>query len=162
MPSHIWGDEFFKQHGNKLDESISYIMKTWKRYGRIGTHGKEKYGKFRDHTYFWDGGIWSLAYPGYVWIKPGFWHFIHFKVDWYIVQPFTKHSGLLRLGHWYQGQVYNYAVQKMCKKYPEITDELVADLDGYEMVRPGVFGPVCGTTIHKKYWKSYNNKDDVF
>lgn len=160
MPSHEWGDDWFTKYGDQLNKAISYIMKTWKRYGRIGSHGKEKYGTFRDYPYFWDGGIWSLFYPGYVWIKPG-WRFIYYKVDRYVTRPFTKYSGLHRLGLWYQGQVYNYAVQKMCKKYPEITDELVADLELYHLVRPGLFGPICGTTIHKKYWKTYNDNDDV-
>jgi hypothetical protein len=47
----------------------------------------------------------------------------------------------------------------MCKKYPMIIDELVADLDGYEMVKPGIFGPVDGVEINKKYWTSYDEID---
>jgi len=67
----------------------------------------------------------------------------------------TKYTGLHRLGLWYQAQVYNYAVQKMCKKYPEITEELVRDLDGYELIKPGIFGKVDGLKIHNKYWRTY-------
>lgn len=149
MPSHNWNDPWFEEHGGKLDESIYYIMDTWKAYARIGSHGKEKYGTFRDHPYFWDGGLHSLMYPGYVWIK---YPFIYFKLDHHIIKPFTKYTGIHKLGLWYQKQVYNYAIQKMCKKYPEITDELVASLDGYKLVKPGIFGNVCGVTIHNKYW----------
>ncbi len=44
----------------------------------------------------------------------------------------------------------------MCKKHPNIIDELVADLDGYELVRPGIFGQIDGKTIHDKYWTRVN------
>lgn len=149
--SHYWGDDWFEEHGHKLDEAISYIMRTWKRYGRIGTHGKEKYGTFRDHPYFWRGDIHGLIFPGYVWVK---YPWLYFYVDRYVTMPLTKYTGILKLGLWWQKQVYNYAIQKMCRKYPEITDELVSDLDGYEFVKPGIFGSVDGTVIHKKYWKT--------
>lgn len=148
-PSHMWGDDF---DWKALGESITYCMRFWKRYGRIGSHGKEKYGTFRDSPYFWDGGIWSLFWPGYVWIKPGFWHFVYFKMDHHFTRPLTKYTGLHKLGLWYQSQVYNYAIQKMCKKYPHITDEIVGDLDGYELVKPGIFGKINGVEIHNKYW----------
>lgn len=155
MPTHYWGDEWFEKHGNDLSHAINYCCHVWRKWGRIGTHGKEKYGTFRDQIYLWDGGLWSLFYPGYVWVKPGFWRFVYFKVDRYLTMPFTKYSGLHRLGVWYQAQIYNYAVQKMCKKYPEIVDEIVSSLEGYRMVRPGIFGPIDGRAIHKKYWVTY-------
>lgn len=151
MPSHYWGDDWFEEHGSKLDESISYIMDTWRTYGRIGSRGKEKYGTFRDHPSFWDGGLHTLIWPGYVYIQNSF---IYFNLDRYVIKPFTKYTGLHTLGLWYQKQVYNYAIQKMCKKYPEITDELVSCLDGYKLIKPGIFGKICGKTIHNKYWES--------
>lgn len=155
MPIHYWGDDWFKKHGKDLNFVINYCMSFWKKHGRIGSHGKEKFGTFRDHCYFWDGGIWSLFYPGYVWVKPGFWHFIYFYVDRYATRPFTLKTGLHRLGMWYQKQIYNYAIQKMCKKYPDIIDEIVVDLDYYEFVKPGIFGKIDGKIIHDKYWITY-------
>lgn len=149
---HEWGDDWFEEHGNKLNDAILYIMRTWVKWGRIGTHGKEKYGTFRDHPYFWDGGLHTIIWPGYVRIMS---HFVYFKLDRYVINPLTKYTGLHRLGLWYQAQVYNYAVQKMCKKYPEITEELVRDLDGYELIKPGIFGKVDGLKIHNKYWRTY-------
>ncbi len=150
MPSHIWGDETFDW--SALNESIYYCMDFWKKWGRIGSHGKEKYGSFRHHTYFWDGGIWSLFWPGYVSIKPGFWSFIYFKVDRYFTRKFTHYTGLHRLGIWYQAQIYNYALQTMCKKFPHITDELISDSDVPQFIKPGIFGKVDGQKIHDKYW----------
>jgi hypothetical protein len=148
---HIWGDDWFEKNGNNLDTAISYCVRFWRKYGRIGSHGKEKYGTFRDHIDLWDGGLHTLIWPGYVRIVNSF---IYFKLDRHIFIPLTKYTGLCRLGQWYQSQVYNYAIQKMCKKYPDIIDELVSDLEGYRMVRPGIFGAVDGTVIHKKYWRS--------
>lgn len=149
---HDWSETDFDW--DALNDAISYCIRFWKRYGRIGSHGKEKYGTFRDHPYFWDGGMWSLFYPGYVWIKPGFWHFIYFKVDLPFLIPFMQYSRLNTLGLWYQKQVYNYAIQKVCKKYPHIVDEICHSLDGYELVKPGIFGKIDGTIIHNKYWTS--------
>jgi hypothetical protein len=60
-------DETFDWAG--LNDAIWYIMDTWRIYGRIGSHGKEKWSQFRDYPYFWDGGVWSLFYPGYVYVK---------------------------------------------------------------------------------------------
>lgn len=153
MPFHVWGDDWFEEHGQDLDKAIRYCCRIWTVYGRIGTHGKEKYGTFRDHLYLWDGGFWTLFYPGYVHIKPGFWSFVYHKVDRYFTRHFTKYTGLHYLGLEYQAFVYNYAVQKMCKKYPEIIDEIVSSLDGYKMVKPGIFGKVSGKAIHGRYWK---------
>lgn len=150
---HEWGDDWFQKNGDELNDSIDYCCRVWRKYGRIGMHGKEKYGSFRDMLQgMWDGGIHSLIWPGYVWIVNPF---IYWKLDKYFIIPITKYTGLHKLGMWYQSQVYNYAIQKMCKKYPNIIDELVSDLDGYEMIKPGRFGKVDGTVIHKKYWKTY-------
>jgi len=149
--SHMWGDFWFEKHGEDLYTAINYCMRTWRRYGRIGTNGKEKYGQFVDSASFWDGGLHGLIYPGYYWVR---FPFLYFKVDRYLIQPFTRYTGIHKLGLLWQKTVYNYAIQKMCKRYPELTDELVSDLDYYEFVKPGIFGKVDGTVIHKKYWTS--------
>lgn len=146
---HIWGDEWFKANGHDLNSAINYCTNIWRKWGRIGSHGKEKFGSFRDHIYMWDGGIHGLIYPGYVRImKPKL-----YKFDVKITIPIMRKTRLLNLFWWYQSQVYNYTIQKMCKKYPNIVDELVSDLDGYKMVKPGIFGKIDGEVIHKKYWK---------
>jgi len=147
---HNWGDEWFEVNGRDLNKAIDYCTRFWKKYGRIGSFGKEKYGTFRDHVHFWDGGIHGLIYPGWVRVVIPF---LYWKIDHKFIIPITRKTRLLNLGWWYQSQVYNYAIQKMCKKYPNVIDELVSDLDGYKMVKPGIFGKVDGEVIHKKYWK---------
>jgi hypothetical protein len=49
----------------------------------------------------------------------------------------------------------------MCKKYPHIIDEIVSDLDGYKMVKPGIFGKVSGEAIHNKYWRTIKPNDKL-
>ena len=152
MPSHYWGDSWFQKHGNDHGKAIRYIMNTWRRYGRIGSHGKEKYGTFRDHAYFYRGwwAIHELVKPGYVshrWPK-------FYKIDLFLGK-IVRFLRLYKPIQWWQFQVYNYAIQRACKKYPEIIDELVADLDYCELVKPGIFGKIDGKTIHDKYWTTY-------
>lgn len=101
MSSHEWGDKDFDW--NALGESITYCMRFWKKWGRIGSHGKEKYGTFRHHVYFWDCTIWGLFWPGWVWIGNGFWYYLYFYFDRYITTPFVVKTRLYKLVHWYQG-----------------------------------------------------------
>lgn len=147
---HEYGDEWFNKNGKDFIKITNWCMRIWHKYGRIGTHGKEKFGTFRDHIYMWDGGLHTLLFPGYVFIK---YPFLYFKIDEYIIKPFTKFTGLLKLGWKYQSMIYNYTIQKACRKYPHMVDELVSCLDGYEMIKPGIFGNVDGKEIHNKYWK---------
>lgn len=151
MPHHVWGDEWFEKNGADLDRAISYCCGIWRKYGRIGTHGKEKYGTFRDQlmSYRAEWPIHELVKPGYVMYR---WprQFMRLERKLGTVVRFLR---LHKPIQWYQRQVYNYAVQKACKKYPKIIDEIVSDLDGYEWVKPGAFGPIDGVKIHSKYWK---------
>lgn len=48
---------------------------------------------------------------------------------------------------------YNRIFQEACAKWPDVVDELVLDTDGYEMIKPGKWGPIDGEKIHAKYWK---------
>lgn len=147
---HHWNDDWFNKNGDKLYAAIDYFETTVKRYARIGAYGKEKYGTYRESTTFWDGGIHGLLYHGYAWIK---FPFLYFYVDYYVTKPLTSFTGLHKLGLWWQKLVYNYAIQTTCKKYPEVVDELVQGLDYYQLVKPCIFGSVCGKTIHEKYWR---------
>jgi len=111
---------------------------------------KEKYGTFRDNPNFYTGWwpIFGLVKPGYMyyrWPKP------IYKFEM-LLNKLTHQSFLSRAISSYQAIVYNYAVQQACKKYPEIVDEIVADLDGYALIKPGIFGTIDGETVHNKHW----------
>lgn len=152
MPHHIWGDSWFEKYGNDLDKAISFCITNWERWGRIGSHGKEKYGNFRHHIYLFYGELplWELCYPGYVsyrnWPKPLLY------LDRYLFKYVFRYLGLGRLIRWYQSQVYNIVIQIACRRWPDIIDELVADSDMAGAIRPGLFGKVDGKAIHDKYW----------
>lgn len=154
---HFWGDEWFKKNGNDLNEAIDFCMYIFK-LARIGTHGKEKYGTFRDHVYFWDGGLHTLIWPGYVRIMNSF---MYFKLDRYVLRPFTKYSGLFFIGSWIQYKVYNYAFQIAIKRWPNVKDELICSIDYPELIKPGLFGKVDGRIIHDSYWKQEQEDDDT-
>lgn len=153
MPHHLWGDSWFKEHGNDLDLAISYCMQTWLKYGRIGSHGKEKYGSFRDHIHMFDGTLHSVIWPGYVRVMIPSW--FYWNIDYRILRPLFYYMGIIRLVNKVQKIVYNYAVQQVCKKYPKIVNEIVADLDGYKFIKPGLFGNIDGEKIHNIYWTEY-------
>lgn len=72
---------------------------------------------------------------------------------WKGVQHYSKKIGLLDLVHKYQAYHYNKAFQLACKKWPNVIDELICDINGYKMIKPCKWGNVDGEEIHKKYWK---------
>lgn len=149
---HRWGDEWDQKHGRELDAAIREIMGTWRKWGRIGSHGKEKYGTFRDHAYFY--GAW---WPVYELVKPGYvayrWNrklmLVEIWLGKWIVRPLRLYKPILK----WQAIVYNYAIQRACKKYPHLVDELVSHLGGYELVKPGLFGKIDGVEVFKRHWK---------
>lgn len=57
-----------------------------------------------------------------------------------------------------QKKHYNYAFQLACKKYPDVTDELISDVDGYEMIKPCKYGNIDGVEIHNRYWKTIGDQ----
>lgn len=148
---HQWGDEWFQKNGNDLYSAIEKFEKICRRYGKIAVCGKEKWGCYRDdYLSFWDGGLHYIIYNSPIYIRNSF---IYWKLDKYIIKPFTQYTKLLKLGQWYQSQVYNYAMQRVCRKYPNVVEELIRDIEGYYMIKPGIFGKISGEDIHNKYWK---------
>jgi len=143
MPSHEWGDEWFEKHGNDLNHAVGYCMDFWRKWGRIGSHGKEKYGTFRDHSHFYTGwwAIHSLVNPGYVYYQ---WPNWIYEIDLFLGKC-VRFLKLYKPIQWYQSKIYNYAVQKMCK---------VADLEGYNLIKPGIFGKINGTEVHNRHWRT--------
>lgn len=147
MPYHDWSDDSFDW--DSLNKAISLIWSICTRYGRIGIHSKEKFGTHRCSSYLFDGTLHSLVKPGHVynrWSKRARW------IDYSIFAPMAKRTGAIWLIHKYQATIYNFAFQLACFRYPHIIDEIVSGVDGYPMIRPGIFGEVDGTVIHNKHW----------
>jgi len=152
MPNHCWGDKWFEEHGDDLNSAIDFCIDFWRKWGRIGSHGKEKYGTFRHHVYFYNAwwALHELAKPGYVSYRWPKW-IMHIDIFFGKIVCFLS---IQRLFNRWQGLVYNYAIQKACTKYPDIVDELVSDSDHSELIKPGLFGKIDGQEIHDKYWTS--------
>ena len=72
---------------------------------------------------------------------------------WKGIKYYTEKCGLRKLVNDHQAEMYNKVFQTACKKYPNVIEELIVDLDGYEMIKPGPFGSIDGVAIHNKYWK---------
>lgn len=73
-----------------------------------------------------------------------------------------KEKGLaqfIRKRKWYgkyvekKKNIVNKVFQDACKKYPDVVEELIVDIDHWEWIVPGKYGNVSGEEIHKKYWK---------
>jgi hypothetical protein len=148
---HQWGDDWFKANGESLNKAMDEFEKICRKMGFILLYGKEKWGCYRDeYLTFWDGGLHYFIYKSPIFIRN---NFLYWKVD-PIIKFITKFTGVQWLFVKYQTFVYNYAMQKVCKKYPNVIDEMVMDLNGYKMIKPSIFGDVDGEKIHKKYWRT--------
>lgn len=147
---HIWGDDWFEANGKDFNNAIGYFYNFIRKWGRIKAYTKEKYGTHRTNTWLWDGGLHYFLYRSFIRIEN---KFIYWKLDRFVIQPFTKYTGIRWLVIQYQLFIWNLATQIVCKKYPNIIDEFVMDMDLYDAVKPSIFGKVNGKIIHKKYWK---------
>lgn len=178
---HEWEDEWFKKHGNELYSAINEI-EHFQRKHFIGVYGKEKWGCYRnDYLAFWNGGLYQLIFGYKLYIGPSGYYkskfiryivtFIHNTIYWFDqcmipykrtkygwlkvgLSDFNRWIGLVKLVHKRQFKMFNKSFQLACKKYPDIIDELICDIDGYELVKPCKWGNVDGVAIHNKYWKT--------
>lgn len=164
---HFWEDDWFKKNGDDLYNAIDFIETYLRKHG-IGVCGKEKYGTYRDEfLHFWDGGLYTaiFGYRCYIgtfnkypkWLENivnKIHHFIYFTLDRCVIRPFTNFTKIHKLVFNYQAKHYNKAFQLACKKWPNVTDELIVMVNGYQLIKPCKWGNVDGEEIHKKYWKS--------
>jgi len=177
---HKWGDTWFNEHGKHLYAAISEIESYLHRH-HIGICGKEKWGCYRDeYLQFWGGGIYQILFGYRMYIGHSHYKglyrfrwfsrfidsihkFIYYKIDggnmtcdvfmWKGLCYYMKKTRLYRYIIKQQEKHYNYAFQIACKKYPDVIDELICDIDGYEMIKPCKYGDIDGEEIHNKYWK---------
>ena len=167
---HEWGDEWFKQYGDELYTAIREIERRLRRF-KIGISGKEKWGCYRDeYLTFWDGGLYQIlfGYRAYIgtfrrkglyrlkWFKDlvnRFHNYVCYTVDPKFKKLTAKKNIHGRIVDW-QKRKLNDVFQTVCMKHPDIIDELVCDVDCYELIKPNKKGNVSGTAIHNKHWKS--------
>jgi len=171
---HCWGDEWFKKYGDQLNSAISILETRMRKWAKVGVCGKEKWGCYRDDFLtFWDGGIKEI-FVGYRATYK--WHWFHrlcYHIDhrlipvkkteygwiWVGLCDFNSMIGLRKLVNMWQARMINKAFQITLKENPEIIDELVSDVDCYEVIKPCKWGDVDGKEIHNKYWKVISKKE---
>lgn len=128
---HYYGDDW--EHWDTLHQAISEILDYW-RSRRLGSHGKEKFGTFRDHVFFSDGTLFSVLYPGYVYI-PQWYQWFYFRVDYPVIRRVTYWTGIQWLYRKWQVRVYREGIQRAVRKYPEVAEELVSSIDYPELLQ---------------------------
>lgn len=147
---HSWGDEWFKKNGEDLYNAINKFEKNLRIFGGILVFGKEKWGDYIDeYLTLWDGGLHYVIYKSPIFIRN---NFLYWKID-PIVKFITKYTGIQWLVVKYQKFVYNASMQIVCKKYPNVVDEMINSTNGYNFIKPCIFGKIDGEEIHKKYWR---------
>ena len=178
---HIWGDEWFKKHGDNLYNAIEFIHK-YSRKHHAPIYGKEKWGSFRTEIIgFWNGSIHQIlfGYRCYLGrIRDYKSKFINKCVDLFYgfinildrrlipikktkfgylyagISNLNRKIGLVKLVNKYQANIINKTFQLACKKYPDVIDEIISDVDCYKCTKPCKYGDVDGIKIHNKYWKA--------
>lgn len=173
---HYWGDKWFKEHDGQLNEAINILTYRVRKWAHCGFSTKEKYGSMRtDFVMLWDGGIRQILTPykgwviGHTWWAKFLWyidnHLIPYKKTkygwlWVGLANLNWAIGLTKLVHKWQAKRINKAFQVTCKEFPELIDELICDVDCYEIIKPCKWGDVDGTKIHNKYWKTIDKFED--
>ena len=56
---------------------------------------------------------------------------------------------------------YNRVFQEACKLWPDVVDELICDIDGWQMIKPGKWGDIDGAAIHNKYWMPMTSETTI-
>ena len=139
---HYWGDDWFKQYGDELNEAIRKINQGMRKI-HVLCLGKEKYGCLRtDFFSLWSGSWneWKGQYNNYHWYDK-------------TISKINHTIGLTWIIRKWQIKKINQLFQKVCKEHPDLIDELISDTDCYMYIKPGRYGDIDGEKIHNKYWK---------
>lgn len=163
---HQWGDSWFKQNDKAFNEAIHTLEHRIWKWAKVSVWGKEKYGTYRDeYLQLWDGGL-SQIFFGYKAFRESRMENLMYRFDHRLIPIKRAKFGWCRVGfctltymlgiqwlvHRWQKAKINKAFQITCKEYPQFVDELICDVDCYELIKPCKWGNVDGTKIHQKYW----------
>lgn len=170
----MWGDEWFKKHGNQLYNAIDMLEYRIRKWAKCGVCGKEKFGTYRSEYFrMWDGSLCQILF-GYKYCYNKKFEKIIFTIDnyffpikktkfgWYKagLANFNRAIGLVKLVNKWQARMLNKAVQITCKEYPDVVGELLMDVDFYKVIKPCKWGNIDGQKIHDKYWKTISKKGE--
>ena len=134
---HIWGDEWFEKNGDDLYKAQNYIVDFTYRWSRCRLVSKEKYGTIRYEALF-------PPYCGYFirdnWIDK-FLRLFGDETVSYSVEGKTR-SFTRRRFYWHETTlsklwakfgklILGIAVKRACNKYPNVSNEILDDLDEF-------------------------------
>ena len=125
---HYWGDEGVDWKG--IDDAARIIGTTFRRWGRLMCHEKEKYGTVRAYVMFGNLCLHGLVYPAHVsnqfplWL----WH-----LDCLYIGPCLRYF-FGKAFVWWQAKVYRYAYHRALKKYPHLRKEILCCADCDELL----------------------------
>lgn len=133
---HVWGDDWFEEHGGKLYAAERYIWEYTYRWSKCGLISKEKYGSIRYEWLLPPGGrcynVLSIKLPFVSWDYD---HNSNYRYYWggggrfpVIIWRWAD-SWVYRVWKQYGKWVLDRAVRNACKKWPEIKDEILEDYD---------------------------------
>ena len=124
-PYHIWGDDW--KYWDTLYEAESFIFNYVYKYSRCRVLTKEKYGTLRYEWILPPGrslDVSSVKLPYVSYDKDQKRYYLGKCIVWRWVDS-RMYSIWRRYGKW----MLNRAVNKACKKWPEIKAELLSDYD---------------------------------
>lgn len=141
----------------KLDD-IAYRMGEELLFWRVPVRQtKEKYGTVRIYCGFGVDSLHGLIYPGYaynqfpVWLQ---------KLDFEVISPFIRKSGLDRLTSKLHMRIYRRVYKKYITKYPRYRNNILAGADYPELLPPVQYdrmNPTLPELVARL--KEYSNKD---
>lgn len=159
---HFWGDKWFEEHGKDLWAACDEINRTCYN-ARIYGGVKEKYGCLTDDIFgFFDGSWYHFLKRKYG--MPKFFRWLEYglvpvgksEFGWRFVgiAHLNDRIGITSLVRKIQARKLNKTIQLLCKRYPEITDEIVSNLFFYPIIKPCRWGDVDGEEIHNRHWET--------
>jgi len=135
--THYWGDDW--PHWDELYKAISFIETYWRKWGRISVYMcKEKYGTFRDYSMFCTD-IRDFINPCKMYKHSKFWIMTTLPLEHLIFK--------------WQAYIYNRGIQLACIKFPNVTDEILSDLQHYGLIKNGPGTTAGGEELHGRYWR---------
>ena len=99
-------------------------------------------------TFFWDGSLHSLIYPGYCYSQFPKWLW---SFDIMYIRKYMPRF-IIKLVQYLQTPFYTLGYFIAMKKYPHIKDEIACDAQCPDLI-------IGGKKIHDKYWVSIKGKD---
>lgn len=130
MTYHEWGDDDVDWEA--INAATDYLPMYMRRWGRIFSHGKEKYGTVRVSAVLGHISLHGILWPAYYYNQ--FLYKWMWKLDIVCVTPILRFL-FSRVWGKYQVFIYRKAYKNALYKWPHIEDEILEDADWPELLK---------------------------